>query len=126
MGHIPVLDELFVIACFGVLVTIVLSRLRLPMVTGLLSAGMLVGPYGLKLVQDIKSIGVLAEIGVGLLLFSIGLDFSLSRLMRVMKVAAWGGLFQVGITVVGVTIIALLLHESAARGILYGCIIAMS
>ncbi|MFO0624885.1 MAG: cation:proton antiporter [Polyangiales bacterium] len=50
--------------------------MRLPTVAGLLAAGALVGPFGLGLVTSVGAIEVLAEVGVVLLLFSIGLEFS--------------------------------------------------
>src|SRR6516164_6547909 len=99
MGHLPLIDELAVIAALAVLVTVLLARLRLPTVAGLLLAGALGGPYGLGLVRSIHSIEVLAEIGVVLLLFTIGLEFSLARLKHIFRSLALGGLIQVGLTV---------------------------
>src|SRR5262245_25838059 len=96
MGHIPLLDELAVIAALGVVVTVVLSRLRLPTVSGLLLSGALVGPYGLGLVRSVHAIEVLSEVGVVLLLFTIGLEFSLERLRNIFRQVALGGLLQVG------------------------------
>ncbi len=99
MSHLPLIDELAVIAVLAVLVTVLLARLRLPTVAGLLLAGALGGPYGLRLVRSIRSIEVLAEIGVVLLLFTIGLEFSLARLKHIFRSVALGGLIQVGLTV---------------------------
>ena len=70
MGHIPLLDELVIIGGLGVVVTILLARLRLPTVAGLLFAGVLLGPYGFGLVRSVQTIEMLAEIGVVLLLFT--------------------------------------------------------
>ena len=66
---------------------------------GLLAAGALVGPFGLKLVTSIHAIEVLAEVGVVLLLFSIGLEFSLVRLKHIFRQVALGGAVQVGLTI---------------------------
>ncbi|MEZ4301337.1 MAG: cation:proton antiporter, partial [Polyangiaceae bacterium] len=88
MAHVPLLDELAIIAALAVLVTVVLAKLRLPTVAGLLAAGALVGPFGLHLVKSVHAIEVLAEIGVVLLLFTIGLEFSLARLKDVFRQAA--------------------------------------
>ena len=75
MGHVPLLDELAIVAGLAVFVTVLLSRLKLPTVAGLLLAGALLGPFGLRLVSSVHAIEVLAEVGVVLLLFSIGLEF---------------------------------------------------
>src|SRR5688572_24118013 len=95
MGHLPLIDELTVIAGLGVVVTVILARLRLPAVAGLLFAGALFGPYGLALVRSTETIETLAEIGVVMLLFTIGLEFSLERLKHIFRQVAVGGLLQV-------------------------------
>lgn len=126
MGHIPLIDELAIIAALGVLVTVILSRLRLPTVAGLLFSGALVGPFGFKLVHSIHSIEILAEIGVVLLLFTIGLEFSLARLKSIFKQVALGGVIQVGLTTAVVALVAYKLGEPAGRGIFYGFVFALS
>lgn len=126
MGHIPLLDELALIAALGVVVTLVLARLRLPTVAGLLFAGALAGPFGLGLVRSVHPIEVLAEIGVVLLLFTIGLEFSLARLRAIFRQVALGGLIQVGLTTLVVAGAALALGEPLRRGVFYGFVFAMS
>src|SRR5688572_18920249 len=68
MGHLPLLDELTVIAGLGVVVTVILARLRLPAVAGLLLVGALLGPHGFGLVRSRNAIETLAELGVVMLL----------------------------------------------------------
>jgi CPA2 family monovalent cation:H+ antiporter-2 len=126
MGYLPLLDELAIIAALAVLVTVILSRLRLPTVAGLLAAGALLGPYGLGLVRSVESIEVLAELGVVLLLFSIGLEFSLARLRNIFRQVALGGAIQVGLTVAVTVAIATALGEPVGRGVFYGFVFALS
>jgi CPA2 family monovalent cation:H+ antiporter-2 len=126
MTHVPLLDELALIAGIGVVVSLVLARFRLPTVAGLLFAGALLGPSGLGLVRSIESIEALAEIGVVLLLFTIGLEFSLSRLRHIGKHVAFGGSIQVGMTTVVVLGIALALGLPLPRAIFYGFVFALS
>jgi len=126
MGHIPLLDEIAIIAALGVFVTVILSRLRLPTVAGLLFSGALVGPFGFKLVQSIHAIEVLAELGVVLLLFTIGLEFSLARLKSIFRQVALGGIIQVGLTTAAVAGAAAWLGEPAGRSIFYGFVFALS
>lgn len=126
MGEVPLLDELAVIAALAVAVTLLLSRLKLPTVAGLLASGALMGPFGLGLVRSIHAIEVLSEVGVVLLLFSIGLEFSLARLRDIFRQVALGGLLQVGLTTAAATGVAILLGQPVGRGIFYGFVIALS
>jgi CPA2 family monovalent cation:H+ antiporter-2 len=126
MHHLPLLDELAIIATLAVVVTVLLARVRLPTVAGLLAAGALVGPFGFGFVKSVESIQALAEIGVVLLLFSIGLEFSLARLRDILRQAALGGLLQVGLTTLVTTVIALCIGEPLGRSIFYGFVFALS
>jgi CPA2 family monovalent cation:H+ antiporter-2 len=121
-----VLQELGVVLGVAVGVVLVLSHLRLPTIAGLIAAGALIGPGGLGLVHDAARITVLAEIGVVLLLFSIGLEFSLARLRRLWRVLLLGGALQVGLTTLGVLAGALALGLPPARGIFLGFLVALS
>lgn len=126
MGQVPLLDELAIVAALAVFVTVVLARLKLPTVAGLLLAGALLGPFGLRLVSSVHAIEVLAEVGVVLLLFSIGLEFSLARLRDVMRQVALGGALQVGLTTAVTTGIAVALGQPLGRGLFYGFAFALS
>lgn len=126
LANVPLLDELAVIAVIAVVVTVVLARLRLPTVAGLLAAGALLGPFGLGLVHSVHAIEVLAEVGVVLLLFTIGLEFSLARLRSIFRQVAVGGLLQVGLTIATVTGLALLAGVTLPRALTLGFVFAMS
>jgi CPA2 family monovalent cation:H+ antiporter-2 len=126
MGHVPLLDELAIVAALAVAVTVLLAKLKLPTVAGLLAAGAVVGPYGLHLAKSVHSLEVLAEIGVVLLLFSIGLEFSLARLRDIFRQVAFGGVLQVGLTTAAVTGIAAALGQPLGRSVLYGFVFALS
>ncbi|HNN95443.1 MAG TPA: cation:proton antiporter, partial [Pseudomonadota bacterium] len=126
MGHIPFLDELALIAGLGVVVTLILARLRLPTVAGLLLVGALVGPQGLGLVRSTGSIEILAELGVVLLLFTIGLEFSLARLRHIFRSVALGGLTQVLLTTAVTLAVSVFFHQPVGRSVLYGFVFAMS
>ena len=76
MVHVPLLEEVAVIAGISVLVSVVLSRFGVPAVTGLLATGALIGPNAIGLVTNREDIEILSEVGVVLLLFTIGLEFS--------------------------------------------------
>lgn len=76
------------------------SRLRQPVLLGYLLAGMLVGPAGLGWVTVENDIKILAELGVELLLFALGVEFSLKELLRVRTIALGGGTLQILLTLV--------------------------
>jgi CPA2 family monovalent cation:H+ antiporter-2 len=126
MGHVPLLDELAIVAAVAVTVTVLLARLRLPTVAGLLAAGALLGPHGFRLATSVRSIEALAEVGVVLLLFTIGLEFSLARLKDIFRQAALGGALQVGLTTAAVAAVAAALGEPAGRAVFYGFAFALS
>jgi monovalent cation:H+ antiporter-2, CPA2 family len=126
MGHIPLLGELAVVAALAVAVTVILSKFRLPTVAGLLAAGALLGPYGFGLATSVQSIEVLAEVGVVLLLFSIGLEFSLARLKDIFRQVALGGIVQVGLTTAVTAGVAMACGEPPGRAVFYGFVFALS
>jgi CPA2 family monovalent cation:H+ antiporter-2 len=120
------LHEFALISLIAVVVAVVLSKFKLPTVAGLLAAGALLGPYGFQAIHSIHSIEVLAEMGVIFLLFSIGLEFSLSRLKHIFKQVLIGGLLQVGLTIAFSTMIAMFLGQSLGKSIFYGFVISLS
>ncbi|MBI4816612.1 MAG: cation:proton antiporter [Deltaproteobacteria bacterium] len=126
MHPIPILDPLALIAIVGVIVSVVLSRARLPTAAGLLAAGGLLGPHGFALVPDVALIEILAEVGVILLLFTVGLEFPVSTLKRVAKHALLGGLLQVGLTTAAAALLARLLGLTWPKAIFYGLVLSQS
>jgi monovalent cation:H+ antiporter-2, CPA2 family len=120
------LTQLLVLAGVAVIGAILLARMRLPVVTVLLVAGALVGPTGFGLVQDVHQIEILAHIGVVLLLFTIGLEFSVERLLRIGRLVALGGSLQAGLTVAAVTGLFVLVGDTVSRGIFFGFVVALS
>jgi len=126
IGHVPLLGELAVVVVLAVAVTVLLSKLKLPTVAGLLAAGALLGPFGLALVPSVHAIEVLAEVGVVLLLFSIGLEFSLARLRDIFRQVAIGGAVQVASTIAVTAGIAVAVGQPLERGIVFGFVFAMS
>jgi CPA2 family monovalent cation:H+ antiporter-2 len=126
MRHVPLLDELAIVAALAVFATVLLSKVRLPTVAGLLAAGALMGPHGLRLTTSEDAIEQLAEVGVVLLLFSIGLEFSLSRLRRIFRQVAVGGSLQVGLTTAVTALAAALWGEPLGRSLFFGFAFALS
>ena len=98
--HTPELfADLLIILLVSVPVAYLCLRVKLPLLVGLMVTGMAIGPYGLGLIKDLEGIELLAEIGVMLLLFTIGLEFSVSRLGEMKRLVLFGGGLQVIITI---------------------------
>ncbi len=104
MNEASVLRDVLVIFSVSIGVVFVFHKLHLPSIAGFLFAGTLVGPYGFNLISDREEIQALAEIGVILLLFTIGLEFSLAHLKSSRNLFLIGGPAQV----LGVLFLALL------------------
>ncbi|WP_170319845.1 cation:proton antiporter [Polyangium spumosum] len=126
MEQIPILRDLAIISIVGVVVVLLLGRVRLPAVAGLLLAGAFLGPTGFGLLSDAHRIQSLAEIGVVLLLFGIGLEFSLERLRQIAKTVTIGGSLQVGLTILAAVLCARVAGEPFSRGVLFGFLFALS
>lgn len=77
----------------------VANRLHQPVLLGYLLGGMVIGPTGLRLVTLEGDVQVLSEVGVALLLFALGVEFSLKDLLRVRKIALGGGSLQILLTI---------------------------
>jgi len=120
------LGELALVGAVAVVAMLIAHRARLPAFGGLLVGGAIAGPYGLALVENAEEINQLAEIGVILLLFSIGLEFSVSRLRYIWRSVAVGGALQVGLTGGAVVLVMLAFGDSVERGILFGGAVALS
>ncbi len=102
MAHVPLLINIGLALGYALLGGLAARRLGLPTIVGYLFAGVALGPFTPGFTGDIEAIQQLAELGVILLMFGIGLHFSLSDLWRVRDIAIPGALIQMGIaTAVG-------------------------
>ncbi|MBX2842403.1 MAG: cation:proton antiporter [Flammeovirgaceae bacterium] len=97
--EIPILTDLTIILGISVFVILILHRLKLPTIIGFLISGIICGPHTLHLINTETEVEALAEIGIVLLLFTIGLEFSLSSLMRIKKAVFVGGALQLLLTI---------------------------
>ena len=113
---------------FGVAVVVVglLQRVGFPSIAGFILTGVLVGPTGLGFVNDVHQVEVLAEVGVVLLLFGIGLELSLDRLRHLWQAIVLGGGLQVALTGAATTGVALWFGLAPGPAIFLGCIVAVS
>ncbi len=96
MTDYSVLGNLLLIYTISIAVVFLFHQFRLPSIAGFLVAGALIGPHGLNLISDIATVHVLAEIGIVLLLFTIGIEFSLRQLTSLRRLLLIAAPIQVG------------------------------
>lgn len=123
---LPFLDELVALFVVSVGIAYLCYRIKLVPIVGFLIAGVLIGPSALGLVQDQELVNILGEVGIILLLFSIGIEFSLDKLSRIRKAIFLGGGLQVGLTAAAVTGILMYFGISWQTGLFTGCLVALS
>ena len=126
MPELDYLKDLVIVLGAAVVVVAILRRVGVPSIAGFILAGALAGPTALRLVDDTRQVEALAEIGVVLLLFGIGLEISLERLRRLWKAVLLGGSIQVGFTVVCTAALALGFGLTPGPAVFVGCVIAVS
>jgi K+:H+ antiporter len=117
------IEILFGLALFTV---VILQRFKLPSIIGFLVAGMLAGPYALGFIKDTHQVELMAEYGVVLLLFTIGIEFSLKELMRIKHLVVLGGGLQLSLTILAVTALGALFQLPVQQSIFFGFIVALS
>lgn len=120
------LAELLTVLLASILVIVLFNRLRIPAVVGFLITGIIIGPGGLALVRNPGVINALAEIGVMMLLFIIGIEFSLERLQRIQRYFWFGGSLQVLITAAVVSLLSRFLGATVEEAVTYGFLVALS
>ena len=124
--HYPLLNDLLVILLLSVGVTLLFHRIRLPSIIGFLVTGMLAGPYMLGLVKLPAKVDQVAEMGIIMLMFTIGLEFSLQNLGRIRRAVFLGGTLQVGLTVATVTVLGLAAGCSLGTALFWGFLLSLS
>ncbi|RMD69907.1 MAG: potassium transporter KefB, partial [Gammaproteobacteria bacterium] len=126
MFHMTLLDSLLIVLAVSIGVIGLIHRFRLSPILGYLLVGMLIGPGGLGWVHDEEDIHLLGELGVVFLLFTIGLEFSLPRLLADSKAVLGVGGLQVVLTTLVFALIAWGLGLPLPADIVIGGALAMS
>jgi len=123
---IPVLRDLVILVAVAIPVVVLAQRLRVPTVVGFLLTGVAIGPNALALVARPDSVSSLAEVGVVLLLFTIGLELSLSRIVRMGQWVLRGGALQVVATILIIAAVALAFGTPPRLAVFFGALFALS
>lgn len=123
---LPFLNEIVALFLVSVLIAYICYRIKLVPIAGFLIAGVIIGPNALGLVQDIELVDMLAEIGIILLLFTIGIEFSLEKLARIKNAIIVGGGLQVSLSVAAVVGILIFFGVEWKVAVYTGCLVALS
>ncbi len=120
------LKSLEVIFIASAAVILLLYKLKIPSLIGFIIAGVIIGPYGIGLIKDVHFIQILAEIGVILLLFTIGIEFSMAKLFKIKKAVLGGGGTQVILTILVSGIITYISIGNINKSLFFGFLYALS
>lgn len=123
---IPLLQEIVIIFGLSIIVLLICHRFHIPNIVGFLFTGVLCGPHGLGLVKGIENVETLANIGIVLLLFTIGMEFSLKKLLNYKRFFIVGGLLQVFLTTLAGFAIAQYLERPVGESIFLGFLLSLS
>ncbi len=125
-GEISILRDLVILLAVSLPITFLFHKIRLPALVGFLITGVLIGPNGASIITEISAVQRLAEVGVVLLLFSVGLEFSLADIMRSGRQMLIGGTMQVLFTIAAVAGFAIILEYPPPQAVFFGFLASLS
>lgn len=120
------LQSVLILLATAVLVVVVFRSLRLPPLLGYIIVGVAIGPHALAWISETEVVHQLAEIGVVFLMFSIGLEFSLPKLITIRRIVLVLGSLQVLVTMLAVWAVAHAFSIEWREGLILGAVLAMS
>jgi CPA2 family monovalent cation:H+ antiporter-2 len=126
MHDLGVIQDIVIILLVSLPIVFIFKKINIPAIVGFLISGILIGPYGFGLIHNIGEIEVMAEIGVVLLLFTIGLEVSFSELIKNKKLLLVAGGLQVCITIALSALIFYVLQFNLSISIFFGMLLSLS
>lgn len=126
MHNLGVIQDIVIILLVSLPIIFIFRKINVPSIVGFLISGMIIGPYGFGLIHNISDIEIMAEIGVVLLLFTIGLEVSFSELIRIRKFLLIAGGLQVMLTTGFSALIFYLLNFTFSQSVFFGMLLSLS
>lgn len=120
------LPHLIIVMGLSVIVILAFMKVRLPAVLGFLLTGVLAGPHALGIIEGRREVEALSELGVVLLLFSIGIEFSIKDLMESRRTVLVGGSVQVVLTAAAVYFVGAMFGLGLPELLFLGVLVSMS
>src|SRR5688572_25777019 len=124
--QIPLLGDIGIIFGLSTIVILLFHKLRIPAIIGFLLTGALAGPHGFGLIHGMHDVEILAEIGIVLLMFTIGIEFSLEKLLQIKIPVIVGGMIQVFLTVLACFGISQYMGFPFGQALFFGFLISLS
>jgi CPA2 family monovalent cation:H+ antiporter-2 len=124
--HTNGLFEIALLAAAALILGLILQRLRQPAIVGYIVAGVVLGPSGFDLFPDRAPIETLAELGVLLLLFVIGMELSLRAFRRVLRLALLGAGAQIALSIGAMLVVMQFFERSVETAVVMGFVVALS
>jgi monovalent cation:H+ antiporter-2, CPA2 family len=122
----PLVTTLVASLAIAFLLGFLANRLRLPTILGYLVAGVVIGPNTPGFIANIKIAEQLAEVGVILLMFGVGLHFSTNDLKRVHRTAVPGAIIQMTLTTICCLVVSMWLGHSFAESLVFGITLSVA
>lgn len=123
---LSLLQDILVLLGFSVIIVFLLQRIKLPSILGFLITGIVIGPHGFSLVQEVEQVETISQIGVILLLFVIGMEMSIKQLALIKKTVFVGGFLQVGLTVISTAFIYRFFDAEWPQAVFMGFLFSLS
>ena len=123
MNEFKIIEDIVIILLISIPIIFIFNKMNVPSIVGFLIAGMIIGPYGFEFITDSSQIKVMAEIGIMLLLFTIGLEVSFTRLLQIKKLLLVAGGFQLLGTITIASIIIMIFGMSLKESVFLGILI---
>ncbi|MBN2485708.1 MAG: cation:proton antiporter [Bacteroidales bacterium] len=121
-----VLKDIVIIFALSTLVNYLFTKIRIPTIIGYLLTGIIAGPHLLGIIKMPHEIDLMAEIGVVLLMFTIGLEFSLNHLLKIRRIVFIGGAVQLLFTAAVTFVVVRIYHLDIVASVFIGMITALS
>ncbi len=124
--ELTILRDILIIFALSTFVNFIFTKLKIPTIIGYLFTGIIAGPHLFALIKSQDNIEIMAEIGIVLLLFTIGMEFSLKHLIKIRKIVFFGGLMQLVATAIIVMLVARGFELNWSGAIYVGFLTALS
>ncbi|HYK01579.1 MAG TPA: cation:proton antiporter [Thermoanaerobaculia bacterium] len=121
----PLLFDVAIILLAAFPLLFIGRRFRVPEVLSYIVAGIIIGPHALGFIKEAERVDTIAELGVALILFFIGLHVPLARLRALGRTAFLSGPLQMGLTALGVALVTVAIGREFKAGIFYGLLVAL-
>jgi CPA2 family monovalent cation:H+ antiporter-2 len=123
---LDLLTDILIVFAIALIVGMIFNRIKVPPLVAFILTGVIVGPYGLSIIKGQEQVTSLAEIGIILLLFTIGLEFSFKDLWKIRLIAIVGGALQVGLSFAFFCGLAFMMGMPVNEAILMGFLFSLS